>query len=287
MPAQDTSQLKEKIILLFRRRGPGLPVHVASELEISPLFASAFLSELISEKKLILSHMRVGNSPLYLIPGQEPLLEKFSQHLKSKEKDAFMLLKDKKLLKDADQVPAIRVALRAIRDFAIPFRQEEEIYWRYFITQDSEIEIPKTVEKVEEKIVKINPEKEKDLNIFETKEEKLKIKKTPIKRKKTTKKSDIFFNKVKEYLSKENINIIEVESLSKNDLILKISSHGKKNLLFAYNKKRIAEADIVKASKKSKEIGLPYILLSKGGPLKKVENLIEALKGLESIETFK
>ena len=290
MPTQDTSVLKEKILLIFRRRGPSLPVHIAGMVGISTLFASAFLSELVSENKLKLSHMRVGNSPLYFLPGQEPLLEKFSEHLKSKEKDAFMLLKDKKILKDSEQAPAIRVALRFIRDFAVPFRKNEEIYWRYFTAQESEFKIEKPPKKIERKIIEVKKlEKEKDLGIFE-KEEKLKTKpkKTTTKtRKPTKKKTDIFFNKVKEYLLRENITITEVESLAKNDLILRIKLKGKDNLLFAYNKKRIAETDIIKASKKAKGIGLSYILLSKGGPLKKVENLLEALKGLDSIETFK
>ena len=30
--------------------------------------------------------MKVGNTPIYLISGQEPQLEKYSEHLKSREK---------------------------------------------------------------------------------------------------------------------------------------------------------------------------------------------------------
>jgi len=87
--------------------------------------------------------MKVGNSPIYLIQGQEPMLERFSQHLKSKEKEAFELLKRKKFLKDEEQVPAIRIALREIRDFAVAFKKDEEIFWRYFTIQENEFEPPK------------------------------------------------------------------------------------------------------------------------------------------------
>ena len=100
---QDTSELKEKIISLFKREGPSLPVHVAKETGLNILFASAFLSELIAEKKIRISNMKVGNSPVYFIPGQEPMLEKFSEYLKSKEKEAFLFLKEKKFLKDSEQ----------------------------------------------------------------------------------------------------------------------------------------------------------------------------------------
>ena len=111
---QDALKLKENIVGIIRRRGPCLPIHISSEIKINTLFASAFLSELFSEKRIKISNMKVGSSPLYFIPGQEPMLEKFANHLKSKEKDAFFLLKEKSFLKDTEQEPAIRVALRAI-----------------------------------------------------------------------------------------------------------------------------------------------------------------------------
>ena len=276
MPTQDAALIKEKVISILRRRGPILPVPLSSELEISPLFASAFLSELVAEKKIRISFMKVGNSPLYFLAGQEPLLERFSHHLKSREKDAFELLQNKKFLKDIEQDPAIRVALRSIRDFAIPFKKNDEIFWRYF-----------TVNELESRIKEAPKKEEKELGIFEEKgTSKPKPKKT-IKRKKTTKKNDIFFNKVKEFLSNHDINIIEVENLAKNELILKVKLKEKENLLFAYNKKRISEADIIKAGKKASELNLSYTLLSKGGPLKKVENLLRALGHLNSIETLK
>ena len=69
MVQQDTSPIKNKIISFIEKNGPSLPAHIASEIEQSILFSSAFLAELLSEKKLVLSHMRVGSSPLYLIAG--------------------------------------------------------------------------------------------------------------------------------------------------------------------------------------------------------------------------
>jgi hypothetical protein len=65
------------------------------------LFASAFLSELLTEQKIKMTHMRVGSSPVYYIPGQEEGLEKYSTYLKSKEKEAYDFFKrcqDDKLL---------------------------------------------------------------------------------------------------------------------------------------------------------------------------------------------
>ncbi len=281
MPTQDTSLLKEKILFVCKKRGPSLPVHIASETGISALFAAAFLSELVSEKKLILSHLRVGNSPLYLVPGQEPMLEEFSQHLKSKEKDAFLLLKETRFLKDSDQEPAIRVALRHIRDFAIPFKKDDEIFWRYFIIPESEFKIKGKPKKVEEK--KEQGIKEKQLDIFN----KTPIKKTSAKKKAPQKANEKFFNKVKGFLVENRMALVDIENFKKNELNLRVRREGEEKLLVAYNKKRISENDMLKASKRATELDLSYIILSLGGPLKKVSNLIGALKNLSSIETFK
>ncbi|MFC1682475.1 hypothetical protein ACFL0X_02575, partial [Nanoarchaeota archaeon] len=72
---------------------------------------------------------RVGSSPVYFLEGQERGLEGFSNHLKSKEKEAFDLLKEKKFLGDSEIEPAIRVALRAIKDFAVPFERDGKVIW--------------------------------------------------------------------------------------------------------------------------------------------------------------
>ena len=92
--------------------------------------------------------MKVGNSPVYFIPGQETMLEKFSEYLKSKEKEAFALLKEKRFLEDKKQDPAIRIALREIKDFAIAFKKDDEIFWRYFTIPENEFKLKiKPIEK--------------------------------------------------------------------------------------------------------------------------------------------
>ena len=61
---QNPLEIKQKILRTFRTRGPSLPVHIAKEINMSILFASAFLSELLSEKELKLSNMIVGSTPI-------------------------------------------------------------------------------------------------------------------------------------------------------------------------------------------------------------------------------
>ena len=279
MPTQDTSEIKEKIILILRKNGPSLPVHIAKEIESSILFTSAFLSELASEKRIKISHMKVGNSPLYYLSRQEQLLEKSSHYLKSKEKEAFTLLKEKRFIKDSEQDPAIRVALREIKDFAIPFKKDEEIFWRYFT-------IPITEFKIAEKPKKIEKEKtEKTLDIFDASGKRERTKRTRKKKiSKTSQKERNFFNKVKEFLSEKSTELIDIISFSKNEIVLRVKDTGGEKIVIAYNKKRISDNDIIKAAKKSAGFNLPYIVLSLGEPLKKVKELLVAIKNLHSIE---
>jgi len=282
MPTQDTSGIKNKIIFILRKNGPSLPVHIAREIESSTLFTSAFLSELASEKRIKISHMKVGNSPLYYLLGQEQLLEKFSHYLKSKEKEAFELLKEKKFIKDSEQDPAIRVALREIKDFAVPFKKDEEIIWRFFPVSEEEFEAKK------KEIKPTIRREEKELGIFDTSRKRERIKRTQKKKiSKTSQKERNFFNKVKKFLAEKSIRLIDIISFSKNEIVLRVKDIEREKIVVAYNKKRISDGDIIKAAKKSAEFNLPYMILSLGEPLKKVHELIRAVKNLHSIEKLK
>jgi hypothetical protein len=298
---QDAMQIKEKIISILRLSGPSLPVHIAKGTGLSILFASAFLSELFYEKKIIISNIKVGNSPLYFLSGQEPQLERFSQNLKSKEKEAFLLLKESGFLKDSEQEPAIRVALREIKDFAIAFRRSDEVYWRYFTVPEEEfnkkkepilIEVKKELEIVPEEesteeleeSEETEEEPEEELKIFEPEEIVKKEKKKITKKKESHKKDEKFFNRIKEFLSEGNIEITDIQSFNKNDLVLKIKEDKEEKLLIAYNKKKITVADLLKAHKRAVEANLQYVVLSLGELSKNLKNIISAVKDLSKIE---
>jgi hypothetical protein len=135
----DAPLIKNKILDILKRRGPSLPIQVAKELQLNSLFVSAFLSELAGEQKLKISHLKVGGSPLYFLQGQEKLLENFYKFLAPKEVEAFLLLRDKKLLKESEQDPAIRVALKYIKDFSVGFKTNNEIFWRYMLASEEEV----------------------------------------------------------------------------------------------------------------------------------------------------
>lgn len=286
---QNTSNIKQKILEVLSTKGPALPVHIARETGMSMLFASAFLSELISEKKVKTSNMRVGGSPLYFIPGKEYALEKYGDYLKSKEKEAFLLLKEKKFLKDTNQEPAIRVALRSIKDFAFPFKHNEEIFWRYFKTPQNEFQTqiqpqktpkPETKEKPKEQEIK-KPESKQ-----ETKEE---TKEKPILEVKQLKKEKLkdkheFSEKINNFMEYKDIELLEEISSKKREFIAKArinSDLGKIWILvIAKDKKSITENDIKLCLQKSNEENLIILLISPGKPNKKALESLKKYKGL-------
>src|SRR3989338_4037260 len=139
MEKKDAKEIKNKIISIIRLRGPSLPVHISHQTGVSSIFAGAFLSELFAEKLIRISNMKVGGSPLYYLQGQEHLLKNFHQYLPGKEKEAFLLLKENKILQDKEQLPAIRVALRSIRDFAKSFSKDAEIFWRFHSVTEEQV----------------------------------------------------------------------------------------------------------------------------------------------------
>lgn len=282
---QKLAQNKETIVNSIKTRGPSLPVQVAREANLSVLFASAYLSELYNERKVKMSHMKVGSSSLYYVQGQEAQLENFIQYLNSREKEALFLLKSKKMLEDEKIEPASRVALRSLRDFAIPIRIKTEdsskLFWKHFLVSDEEIEklanefIQPKIEKEPEKVVKAIKERKQE-------PEKV-IEKTKKERKKPGEES-LFSKKVKEYLTKRNIDLLEIKEEKKKELLAKValnSMFGKQEyLLIAKEKKKITEEDITIALHKAQLEKMPALFIAPGNIDKKAEEHAKTWRNL-------
>lgn len=180
-------EVRQKIISILQRRGPGLPIQIAKEVGMNSLFISAFLSEMVDDKKIRVSSLKVGGSPLYFLDGQESQLENFSHYLHPKEAEAFELIKKNRILKDSEQEPAIRVALRAVKDFAFSFKNDDEVYWRYLSVQEPEIiQIfnSKPIQKKEIKIEEADIQSSANLESSESLDSELTIPKPEIKQRK-------------------------------------------------------------------------------------------------------
>jgi len=274
-------------------RGPRLPVHISKHLQISLIFSGAFLSELAKENAIKISNMKVGGSPLYYLPGQEPLLERFYNYLPSKEKQAFLLLKEKKILQDSKQQPAIRFALRQIKDFAIAFHKDNELFWRFHTFSEQEVKERLKVKKQEvrpieqtkpEKKQKIEEKPENTQQKVEKKEtEKPLIKLKQIKKKKQKEKS-WFVLRAEEFLKQENIEILEEISFKKREYVSRVridSDLGKIELLcIAKDKKSITERDLSLALNEARERKLLALVVSKADLNKKAEKYMKEWNNL-------
>jgi len=158
--------MDDKVIALLRSRGPLLPSDIARQLRTNTFFAGAHLSALLESRKVRVSSIRIGSSPLYYLEDHKFKLESFADHLDQKDKRTFDLLKQKKILKDKDQDPLTRVSLRNIKDFAVQLNvktaNSQEIFWKFYSVSDEETN--KLIkESLEPPIIKQQPAAEKQL----------------------------------------------------------------------------------------------------------------------------
>lgn len=275
----ENNEVHAKIIKILEDKGPSLPIQIAKEIGMSSLFISAFLSEMVNQKRVKMSHLKVGSAKLYLLPHQDILLEKFAQYLNPKEAEALILLKEKKLLKDSEQEPSIRVALRSIRDFAIGFKKDGEIFWRYVsLTEQEAIEIINKSKKIQE------PKIEKPIHYEKPKPPQQKIPQTPktafqnplaISPIKKTKPKSEFVQQIVGFINKNNYKIIQEKDYKTKEYncILQIKTElGPMNFLTqAKDKKTISETDIKNLLGKAQTIPLPAFILYTGKMSKKAQ----------------
>jgi hypothetical protein len=304
--AINVQEIKQKIIKLLDERGPSLPIHITKVSGLNLMFTSAILSELLNEKKVKTSYLRIGSSSLYLLPGQEPKLEGFSDNLNGFEKEAFLKLKENKFLEEDKQDPAIRVALKSIKDFAIPVKREDKVYWKYFLLSNKELE--NLLDKGTQEIRKVTSqvwqdiEKEKDKEetkgrinkiaseiegtqkeLEKSKEEvleKVLSQQNPANSMRLKKKKDTKFSlEIKEKLRQKGAIIEEEIYLGRKEVLAKIFIENKEHILLAFDKKKISDSDLLKLMKKT-QLKLPLYILAKGEIPKKMKDLIELYKNL-------
>jgi hypothetical protein len=165
---------KPRVIDILKEQGPSLPSQISSKIGLSLLFTSALLSEMVSDKTLRISYLKVGGSPLYLLPGQENMLENFLKYLHGKEKEALTLLKEKQILNDENLEPVQRVCLNSVKDFALTLKvnsdNQQKIFWRYFTVSEDEA-MKKALEAVQPEASQKPKEPDKKLDEFEKPDE--------------------------------------------------------------------------------------------------------------------
>ena len=283
----------QAILEIISRKGPVIPVQVSKEINDNILMASARLSELLSSKKIKISSLKVGGSPLYYLPGQEEKLRNFANNLGGVERKAYDLLEQGKVLRDAVMEPAVRVALRQIKDFAVPlqviYQEKTEIFWKWYLTENKEAEIvikgiidaisksremqqPQALQKAPEQTRLEKPKEEIKKPEETVKKEIQKIRKAPVKIN--------FLNEINLFFSKAKINIIDVKEIEKNsefDITIELNTQlgNVKYFCKAKNKKNISEGDLSSALVNAQSKGLPLLFITNGKTSKKSQEKLK------------
>ncbi len=317
----DVSVVKNKIIEYIRSEGICLPVRIAKAVSMEPIFVSAILSEMSNSHLVKTTYFRLGSSLFYYLEGQEDQVEKIGEkYLGGVERETFLLLKKEKIIIEDEQTPAIRVALKNIKDFAYSFKLNDKNYWRYYLVSEKdaidkinaskEIDVVQeelskeqnvllnTKEQIYEKIKEINSNKS-ELEIVEVKknEQEKNEEKTysntinirenpkfesPISEKKENK--IIFLDEVKLFLKKMGFDYLDIIEDNKNEIIGSIianTSFGKnKYLVVARNKKILNDNDVLLAKEKSDSLKMPLIILGKDKLNKKAIDFINSFSNL-------
>jgi len=302
---------RERVTQTIRIRGPVIPAQIAKVIGTDILMASATLSELVSKNILKISHVKFGSTPLYYLPGQESRLQDFAKNLHEKEKRAYDLLMQKKILRDKTSEPVVRVALRNIKDFAVPLQvkinDNIEIFWKwYLITNEEAAKIIKETIKFDEPKKEVKPVQETIARKEQEKpkEEQKQVKKEELKRvmpreeiKNEEKKifidktaEDKFLTEVKRFFEKSNINLIEEKIVKKNsdlDLVIEVPSAVGSLIYYckARSKKRISDSDLSSAFVQGQLKKLPVLFLTKGELTKKANDMLS--KEFKSIKIKK
>ena len=277
-------ELKSKILSFIQRNGPSIPVHISKEIRENMIFTGAVLSELISNKKLMVSTAKIGGSPVYYIQGQEYRLSQvLYPYLKDVYKKVYDLLKENVILKDKELEPWQRVALREIPDFANMLRtRDNQIFWKwYLVSEDEAVLIIKEILGINE-IKESAPEpksevKEEPMKEIiaepevkpEVKEEKPKQKKLVKPKRESVSLSDFFRFK--------SVEIIDEKIVKKGkelNYIGEISSDlGLMKVFIKYiDKKRISDADLISAHNEAQLKKLALYFISHGDLTKKARD---------------
>ncbi|MBD3304717.1 hypothetical protein GF343_06270 [Candidatus Woesearchaeota archaeon] len=131
-------------ILAMARSEPLTPTKVAKAVEKDSLIASAMLSAMVGKGLLKISSVKVGSTPLYYDPDQSEQLQNYASYLNEKDRKAYDLLKEKKVLRENALDPLSRVCVKNIKDFSRPlevsFNGTKEIFWKWYLLPDSEAE---------------------------------------------------------------------------------------------------------------------------------------------------
>lgn len=136
---------QDALLALVEQKGPVLPSEIKRETRTDLILSAAMLSNLVGAKKLKISYLKVGSSPLYYAPGQEKELVKYIEKLPEKTRRAVERLRQEIVLRDSELSPLERFSLEEAKDFAeqlaVTIAGQRETFWKWYLASDEEMEL--------------------------------------------------------------------------------------------------------------------------------------------------
>ncbi len=296
----------KEVLEIVRKHGPVLPADVKQEIEGNTITIGALLSQLTDDEEILMSHTKIGGSPVYYTEDQEEDLQELREHLDDKHQDAFDKLRDEEVLIDDDQPPVIRAALRDLKDFAIPLEadtgDDTKMFWKWYLTSDGEAEdllenkLTDTSSETQEDSEQENAaeqeseDTEQDATEQESDDEQednaQKQEETQTTVSEVTEEAELeevedeFINEVRSFLREKEITILEEDIIRKGtevDYVVDVPSAIGEQRYYckAKSKKKCNDGDLSSAYIQGESKGLPVLFLKRGDMTQKAEEMLE------------
>lgn len=304
---------RDSVLNALKTKGPCLPVHIKQFIGSGDTFMiGALLTELREAGKIKVSNTKRGGSPFYYIPEHAGKLVNLLPDLGEKDRRAAQLLQEKKILKDIDQDPLIRVCLRQIKDFAIPIevklKEGTQLFWKWYSLPNTEAEhkvkemlgiLPKPTAPETPKPRPPTPVRKQNTQAAEPVKETSPINEgakepTPVPANKLLKEKDdtgdAFLKQILEYFAEKHIQIITKDIKRKNtdiefELSMPTAVGRVEYFCKAKSKKKNNDGDLSSAYLQGQGKRLPVLYITTGEVTKKAkEKLKHEFKGLVLIE---
>ncbi len=135
---------KEQVFSVVKMKGLVVPSDLVKDFHMDTLIMGAVLSDLVHDKKVGITSVKIGGSPVYYALENKEKLVDLAKYLHEKDKSTFQLLQEKKVLSDSMQQPLTRVSLRALKDYAKPIEvtsgNETKLFWKWYLATEQEVQ---------------------------------------------------------------------------------------------------------------------------------------------------
>ena len=135
---------KEQVLAVVKMKGLVVPSDLVKEFHADTFIMGAVLSDLVHDKKVGVTTVKMGGSPVYYAFENKEKLVDLYKYLHEKDKTTFQLLKEKKVLSDIDQTPLVRVSLRTIKDYSKPIEvtvaSQTKLFWKWYLATEQDVQ---------------------------------------------------------------------------------------------------------------------------------------------------